>query len=281
MLSIVLGVALGIALVVIAVLAWRLSRARRELAATRAQVRGRRNQRPPRAVRVAGRAVRNVVDTAAQVRMYGVSDFLMASIQDFTRWTTEDRAKIATAATPDGVVTVFFSDIQDSTQMNERLGDADWLRLLTEHDRLVRAKVGQSGGHVVKTQGDGFMVVFGEPVDGISAALAIQAGLARGGGHSLRRTPVKVRIGMHVGVVTSRDGDYFGRNVAMAARVAAHAEGGQILVTDDIRNTLADTEEFELVRADEVELKGLAGHHQLWMVRPPNDFARLAGGVSG
>jgi adenylate cyclase len=276
-LSLVLAIALGVALVVIVVLACRLSRARRDLAAARERMRGRRAQRPPRAVRVAGRAVRNVVDGAAHVRRYGVSDFLMSSIQEFTGWTNEDRAEIAIAATPDGIVTIFFSDIQDSTEINERLGDAPWMRLLTEHDRLVRAKVGQCGGHVVKTQGDGFMVVFGEPVEGIRAALAIQAALARGGGHRLRQTPVRVRIGMHVGVVTSRDGDYFGRNVAMAARVAAHADGGQILVTDDIRNTLADTEEVELVRADEVELKGLVGRHQLWLVQPRNDLARIAG----
>lgn len=276
MLSVALGVALGVALLVITLLTWRLSRARRELAAAREQVRGRRAQRRPRAVRVAERAVRNVVDTATHVRMYGVSDFLMTSIQDFTGWTNEDRAKIATAATPDGIVTIFFSDIQDSTEINERLGDAHWIRLLTEHDRLVRAKIAQYRGHVVKTQGDGFMVVFGEPADGIRAALAIQAGLTRGGGQRLRRTPVRVRIGMHTGVVTSRDGDYFGRNVAMAARVAAHADGGQILVTDDIRAMVVDIDEIELVRADELELKGLVGRHQLWSVRPTIDAAGLA-----
>ena len=244
MLSVVLGIALGVALVVNVVLAWRLSQTRRELRAVRAQVRGRRT-RPPRAIRVAGRAVRNVVDTAAQVRMYGVSDFLMSSIQDFTRWTTEDRAQIATAAAPDGTITIFFSDIQDSTEINERLGDADWMRLLTEHDRLVRARVDRSRGHVVKTQGDGFMVVFGEPIDGVRAALAIQAGLARGRGRWLRRTPVRVRIGMHVGVVTSRDGDYFGRNVAMAARVAAHADGGQSS-SPTISRCLDEAEEITL-----------------------------------
>lgn len=265
-LSVVLGAALTGALLLIGILAVRLSRARRRLAEAQRQLQGPRPQRPPRAIRVAGRAVRNVVDTAAQVRKYGVSDFLMTSIQEFTQWTTEDRANIAIAATSDGIVTVFFSDIEDSTEINERLGDADWLRLLSEHDRLVRSKVEKHGGHVVKTQGDGFMVVFGEPLDGIRAALAIQAGLARGGGRSLRRTPVRVRIGMHAGVVTSRDGDYFGRNVAMAARVAAQADGGQILVTDDIRNALVGSDEVQLTRADEVELKGLVGRHQLWTV---------------
>lgn len=260
-----LGIALGVALVAVAVLAQRLASTRRELEAAQEQLRA---PLPPRALVVAGRAVRNAVDTAAQVRKQGVTGFLMSSIQDFTQWTAEDRADIATAARPDGTVTIVFSDIKDSTEINERLGDASWLRLLSEHDRVIRAWVAKYAGHVVKTQGDGFMVVFGEPVDAIRAALAIQGDFARGGGRRLRRTPVEVRIGMHVGEVTSRDGDYFGRNVALAARVAAHADGGQILVTDEVRNALADIEEAVLVTAGEVELKGLTGHHQLWMVRP-------------
>lgn len=264
-LLVVLATALGVTLVALVVVTWTLVRTRRDLDQAREQLRG---PRPPRALRVAGATVRNVVDSAAQVRKHGVTGFLMSSIQDFTRWTTEDRTQIVTAATPDGTVTIFFSDIQDSTVINERLGDASWLGLLAEHDRVVRVKVEECRGHVVKTQGDGFMIVFGEPLDGVRAALAIQTAFARGGGRRLRRTPIRVRIGMHVGEVTSRCGDYFGRNVALAARVAAHADGGQILVTDDVRDALADTDVTVLVAGDEVELKGLAGHHRLWIVQP-------------
>jgi class 3 adenylate cyclase len=267
-LVVVLVAALGATLIAVTVLSWMLVRTRRELAATRKQLQG---PQPPRALALAGRAVRNVVDSATLVRRYGVTEFLMSSIQDFTRWTTEDRARIADAARPDGTVTIFFSDIQDSTAMNERLGDADWLRLLDAHDRVVREHVDHHHGHVVKTQGDGFMIVFGEPLDGIRAALAIQTEIAGGGGRRLRRTPVRVRIGMHVGEVTSRDGDYFGRNVAFAARVAAHAEGGQILVTDDVRNTLGGDTDLLFEALAEVELKGLIGRHRLWLVSNDQD----------
>jgi class 3 adenylate cyclase len=97
-----------------------------------------------------GRAVRAVVETAARVREQGVGGMLMSSLEDLTRWSSEDRAGIARVAAPDGTVTIFFSDIEESTPLNERLGDAAWVRLLGVHDRLVRGCVEVHSGHVVK-----------------------------------------------------------------------------------------------------------------------------------
>lgn len=264
-LVIALVAALVIALGIIAVQRSSLAKARLELEAAKHQLQA---PPPPRSLVAAGRLVRNVVESASHVRQHGVADFLMSSIQDFTQWTAEEEADIATAARPDGTVTIVFSDIENSTETNERLGDAGWLRLLAEHDRIVRSHVERRSGHVVKTQGDGFMIAFGEPLDAVDAALAIQDAFARGGGRHLRRNPVSVRIGMHLGEVKSRGGDYFGRNVAVAARVAAHAGGGEILVTDEVRAALDDTDQAVLVDAGEVELKGLTGLHQLWSVQP-------------
>ena len=200
------------------------------------------------------------------MRSEGVTELLMSSMQDFSKWAAEDRAQIASTAAPDGTVTIFFSDIEDSTVLNEQLGDAAWLRLLAAHDRLVREQIAAHRGHVVKTQGDGFMVVFGDPADALDAALGVQAELAAGGGRRLRHRPIKVRIGLHVGKVKSRDGDYFGRNVALAARVAARAQGGEILVSDDLRSALDAGEGIAFESLGEVELKGLAGTHALWLV---------------
>jgi class 3 adenylate cyclase len=66
--------------------------------------------------------------------------------------------------------------------------------------------------------------------------------------------------------VVERDGDYFGTNVAMAARVAALAGGGEILVSDRVRQALRGAEDVVLVDAREAELKGLPGTHRLWEV---------------
>jgi class 3 adenylate cyclase len=219
---------------------------------------------PPRARQAAGWAVKTVVDTAQRVRDRGiVGGLLMASIEDFARWATEDREEIAAVAAPDGTVTLLFSDIEDSTALNERLGDAAWVRVLAAHDRVVRGQVQRHRGHVVKSQGDGFMVVFGSPRAAVDAAVGIQ-GAVTSSRRQLRRTPVKVRIGVHAGSAVARDGDWFGRNVALAARVAAAAEGGQVLVTDEVRDAL-DGSGPELVEFGEVDLKGL-GPHVLWLV---------------
>jgi len=220
-------------------------------------------RRRPRTV--TGRAIKTVVDTALRVREQGVGGLLMSSLDELTRWTSEDRAEIARVAAPDGTVTIFFSDIEGSTVLNESLGDAQFVRVLEAHNSIVRSQVGRHDGHVVKTQGDGFMVVFGGAADAVRAAQGIQAAF-REPPRRLRQAAVQVRIGIHLGPVVSREGDYFGRNVAFAARVAASAGGGEIVVSDDVRDALGGSDEFALARVGEVELKGLADHHVLWRV---------------
>ena len=75
-----------------------------------------------------------------------------------------------------------------------------------------------------------------------------------------------MRIGIHTGRVVTRDGDYFGRNVAMAARVASCAEGGEVLASTAVRDALDDDAAVLLHEGDEVELKGLPDTHVLWRV---------------
>jgi len=246
-------------LAVVGVLVHRLRRERAESASLREAMvvvpHGRARQ-------AAGLAVRTVVDTVERVRDRGlVGGLLMAPIEDLTRWAVEDRAEIVAVAAPDGTVTVLFSDIEGSTALNERLGDDAWVRLLAAHDKVVRRQVHRRRGHVVKSQGDGFMVVFGTPDAAVQAAVDIQREVGSSG-RRLRRTPIRVRIGIHAGPAVARDGDWFGRNVALAARVAARAEGGQILVTDEVRDRL-DGSGRALEPAGEGGLKGLDGGHRL------------------
>jgi class 3 adenylate cyclase len=245
-------------LVVVVISRRRLRSVRRELADA-----GRRVPRSP-----ASRAMKAVAQTAARVRDQGLVSGLLASpLDDLTRWMTEQRSEIATVAAPDGTVALFFSDIENSTARIEELGDDRWMKVLTAHDSLVRRAVDAHGGHVVKTQGDGFMVVFGEPADAAQTAIDVQQALATPRQRSLRQTPILVRIGLHVGETVSREGDYFGRNVALAARVAAAASGGEVLVSDELRSALADEPRFEFEPRGAVELKGLADRHTLWALR--------------
>ena len=225
--------------------------------------------RPPPPSSSAERAVRRVIRTASKVRSHGISGLIQSTVEDLQAWASDaERADILNMAAPDGTVTLFFSDIEDSTPLNDRLGDGTWVKVLAAHDRVLRARIEQCRGQVVKTAGDGFMVAFRDPEAACRAALGIQRDLPRD--LTLRRHgPVQVRIGIHTGQVVARDGDYFGRNVAMAARVADLAHGGEVLASDAVREALDDAAALTLVERDAVALKGLSGEHVVWEIRPP------------
>lgn len=265
---IILSVLLALMLAGLIVWHVRLVRSRREVERLREVLRrqGKGLTRRERRAQRVKEIVESAVDTATKVRDRGVAGLLMSSMEDLARWSQEDRTEIANVAARDGTVTILFSDIEDSTALNEQLGDDSWVRLLGSHDKLVRACVESFGGHIVKSQGDGFMIAFSAPADAVRAGIGIQDALSDGSDRRLRRTPIRVRVGIHCGTAIERDGDLFGKNVAMAARVAAQAGGGEILVSDDIRAALHDVEDIVLVDGRDTELKGIPGVHRLWEV---------------
>ena len=217
--------------------------------------------RPRRLVPTPTEAVRTVVGTAISLKDKGLSGTLRSSIDDLARWADVERPDLARMGADDGTVTILFSDIEGSTALNHDLGDRGWVQLLAKHDALVSAAVRHHGGHVVKSQGDGFMVAFSSATDAVGAAAEVQRriGAVRPGS---RLRGVAVRIGVHQGSAVHRDGDLFGRNVAYAARVAAQAEGGEVLVSDAVLAALDEAGHEPLVLSTrEVELKGVPGTH--------------------
>lgn len=246
-----------------------LQRTRRELSHSQEWIRELEAEVPRGAHRLSRRAadlaVRAVVTTARGVREHGVGGFLTSSIEEFTGWSVAERRRIDRLAGPDGTVTVLFSDIEGSTALNERLGDDEWMALLGEHDTLVRAAVRRRHGHVVKHQGDGFMIVFGSAAAAAGAAREIQSTLGEAGSLTLTTTPIRVRMGIHCGPTVERDGDYFGRNVAFAARIAAAAAGGEVLVSGDVRAELG--EEWPAEGPLSLDLKGFPGSHDAWLLQ--------------
>jgi class 3 adenylate cyclase len=123
--------------------------------------------------------------------------------------------------------TFLFTDIVDSTRLLETLGPEKWKRLLARHDEIVRERIVEAGGEVVKKTGDGFFASFDGPRAAIDAAVAIQRALAD------EIVAPDVRIGAHTGGAfrTDDDGtDYGGQAVHVAARIGAAAQGGEILV---------------------------------------------------
>jgi adenylate cyclase len=250
----VLAVVAAVEAVAIAVLGVQLNRSRREADELRSRVDAR------NALLSGGReAVKTVWQTANIIRKEGFGAAVASSIEDLADWAEVERPDLARLA-PDGKVAILFSDIEESTALNERIGDRAWVRLIGRHDKMIRRYVKNHHGHVVKSQGDGFMIAFAEPEQAVRCSVDVQRALRR------RPNGIKVRIGIHVGKSVRRGDDLFGRNVAMAARVAAYADGGQTLVSEPVREVIAG-DDISFDDGNEVELKGFSGRHRLYAVK--------------
>jgi eukaryotic-like serine/threonine-protein kinase len=187
------------------------------------------------------------------------------SIDDLVSALEEEQPDMRAHMAPDGTVAILFSDIEDSTVLTERLGDESWLRLLREHNSIFREQVSRHDGYEVKSQGDGFMLAFPDPCEALACAIDVQRAFAERE-RAASGEPLRVRMGLHTGEVISEDGDYFGKNVILAARIAAQAIGGEILVSEELREA-ASGENGDGLRFDagrELELKGLAGSHRVY-----------------
>ena len=124
--------------------------------------------------------------------------------------------------------TFLFTDIVNSTKLLETLGTEKWRRLLARHDQLLRERIGESGGELIKQTGDGFFAAFDNPKAAIEAAVGIQRAL------DAEIVAPDVRIGAHTGGAFLTDADftdYGGQGVHTAARIGAVAGPGEILVS--------------------------------------------------
>ncbi|WP_055405639.1 MULTISPECIES: adenylate/guanylate cyclase domain-containing protein [unclassified Mycobacterium] len=214
-------------------------------------------------------AVKRVWNTANLLRKEGFGAAVRSSIEDLADWAEVERPDLA-RVTPDGRVVILFSDIEESTALNERIGDRAWVKLIAAHDKLVSDLVQKRSGHVVKSQGDGFMVAFSRADQAVRCGVDLQRALRKDAKRK-RHEEIRVRIGIHMGRSVRRGDDLFGRNVAMAARVAAKAAGGEILVSQPVRDALSDCDDIGFDEGREVELKGFSGTYSLFAVEAPPD----------
>ena len=171
---------------------------------------------------------------------------------------------------PDGTVTLVFTDVEGSTHLVRQLGDA-YAQLLGDHRRLLREAVEQAHGHVVDHRGDEFFVVFDDPCRAAEAITAAQQAFAT---HSWPEgVELRVRVGLHTGQPTFRDGAYYGLDVHRAARIAQAGSGGQILLSQSTRDELDRS--FELEDLGEHELPGLVEPERLFQLTVPGLPARF------
>ena len=155
------------------------------------------------------------------------------------------------------LATLLFTDIVSSTELAVRLGDRAWRELLGRHNRDVRDQLDRYRGREIATTGDGFLAVFDGAARAIHAARAIREGA--------RALELQIRSGVHTGEVEIVGDDVRGVAVHEAARIAAAAPAGEILVSSTTRQ-LALGGELDFEERQAQELKGLAGARTLYSV---------------
>jgi len=176
---------------------------------------------------------------------------------------TEAAAGTARLAAED-VHTILFTDVEGSTAMTQRLGDARARDLLREHERMVREALKAHGGSEVKTMGDGFMASFSSATKALECAIAIQRAFAER--NESAAEPILVRVGLNAGEPIAEDDDLYGTAVNEAARITAAAQGGEILVADVVRQ-LTKGKDFLFANRGETSLRGFEHPVRLFEVR--------------
>jgi class 3 adenylate cyclase/tetratricopeptide (TPR) repeat protein len=171
-------------------------------------------------------------------------------------------------------ITILFTDVQGSTQLRARHGDRVADEMLGDHEAIVRRAIGAYGGAEVAFLGDGFLATFGTPAAGLSCAIAIQQALQSYGRDNADRR-IRVRIGLHHGEASERDGTLYGQAVHAASRVMSEAVGGQILVTAAVRDAVEATGTFSFVDRGLYWLRGFPDRWRLYEL----EWGRDAGGA--
>jgi predicted ATPase/class 3 adenylate cyclase len=169
---------------------------------------------------------------------------------------------------PTGTVTFLFTDIEGSTRLLQELGD-EYRRVQDDHAAIIRKTIEDEDGVVIRTEGDSFFVVFQSAVQAARAVVAAQRGLVahqwtHGG-------PLLIRMGLHSGEGVLGGDDYLGIDVNRAARIAAAAHGGQVLLSDATRALVAEAlpEEVGLLDLGEHRLKDFDRPIRLFQLTAP------------
>jgi class 3 adenylate cyclase/tetratricopeptide (TPR) repeat protein len=166
---------------------------------------------------------------------------------------------------PAETLTVMMTDVEGSTALRRIRGDRLADEILGMHGAIVRVQLGSCGGQERQFLGDGFLLSFPSPVAAIRCAVGIQSALAEHNASDAQRE-VRVRIGIHVGEVSERDDQLYGQAVHVAARITAEAAGGQILVSDVVRQQAEPVGEWRFVDSGLFWLKGFDERWRLFEV---------------
>jgi len=161
---------------------------------------------------------------------------------------------------------ILFTDLCDSTQQTQELGDDGYMLLLREHDEIVRTALHKQSGREVKHTGDGIMASFTSVSAAVESGIDIQRSLQRRNEGAER--PIHLRVGISVGEPVSERGDLFGAAVQLSARLCGAAAPGSIAVSTAVRD-LCVGKRFGFESKGALDLKGFAEPVPVFEVRLP------------
>jgi class 3 adenylate cyclase len=168
-------------------------------------------------------------------------------------------------SSPDGALTLLLSDIADAGTVSSELGSERWEQLVRDHHLLVEQLVAHHDGRIVKFERDGFLASFDSAHGGLHAAVELQRTFSSAEDDGAPQA-LALRIGLHSGFVITNPDELLGRNVVLAARIAAQAAGGEILVSSALKQYTESDPSFRFEPRGEHHFKGLVGEHTIYTV---------------
>jgi class 3 adenylate cyclase len=204
-----------------------------------------------------------LLEGTAGTPFLGDVEAVLAAIDEFLG-EGEEAAAAAEPPETGAFRTVLFTDVEGSTSLTQRLGDAGAREVLRAHERIVRDALKAHGGSEIKAMGDGFMASFSSATRALECAIAMQRAFAAH--NESAEEPIRVRIGLNAGEPIAEEEDLFGTAVILAARIAAKAEGGEIVASDVVRQLVAG-KGFLFSDQGDVALRGFEDPVRLYQVR--------------
>ena len=195
-----------------------------------------------------------VLDGDDHIPFVGNADAVVAEIEEFVTGTR------TAPVTDRSVATVLFTDIVDSTSSVAALGDDRWSVVLEVHDATTHSVAKAHGGTVIKSTGDGALIVFDRPARALQCALELVAALGSAG--------VPIRAGAHTGEIERPGDDVAGIAVHIASRVSSQAQRGEVLASRTVRDLVAGSPFVFDDRGDHT-LKGIDEPWRLYAVHQP------------
>jgi adenylate cyclase len=202
--------------------------------------------------------IQDLLPLATPLMSYLHQHFLQYAVeQDLFAAMEADLEKLGRGELGQLRVAICFADLVGFVQFTEEAGEEEALDLVERFVEAVEESLPNSA-RVVKNIGDGVMVV------GTDASALVQWGLGFQEGFAKRARP---RLGIHFGATIYRDGDYFGRNVNLAARIVTRSHGGEVLISDPVYSQLPRNRKQDFEPIGEVTLKGFAEPVPLYVAR--------------